>query len=569
MMRPGIAPSGGLFEPGTRSLFLLFALALILMFVDLGHTPLFEPDEGRYSEIPREMLARGDFVTPRLNGVLYFEKPPLYYWMVAASFKLFGLSESAARVPGKLASASMALMTFAFARRRYGDRIGLLAGLVVASSALVFILSRIAIIDPPLSCALAAAAFAFASFEEADRLADARRAQRALYGLHVACAAAVMLKGLVGIVLPGGAILVWAVLAGRGRLLARLFAPGPLLLFLALTVPWHVEVTRRNPDFPQFYFIHEHFDRFAKADHRRPGPLYYFVGVLIAGLLPWTAFLPRLAETFPARLAAFRERQTESFLWVFSILVFVFFSASQSKLVPYVEPIWPALGLLLAIGIERARQRGARFSFERSLTALLFGALLVAAAAWGYGAGFIERFGHGAAGFVALAGLLLGVLLNLAPAGRLTGITRRDVILPVAGPWLIFFAGLLVLLPGAARWVTPWPLVSAVLREMRPGDVLVQRGHYVQAVPFYTRMLTPVSALGWHELDFGKTRDGSAGLFPSDAEFTALWNGPLRVLAVVHRDHVRDFANPTLSLKGPPLLLGSESEGKHYLLANR
>ena len=558
---------------GERLLLVLLLLAAFILVLEPGRVPLFEPDEGRYAEIPREMLASGDYLTPRLNGVLYFEKPPLYYWSVAASMALLGESELAVRLPGKLAAVGMVLLAAGFARRRWGARAGLLSGLVLASSLLVVALARIAIIDAMVSFALSAAAFAFAAFAEADAAGESRRSRRALYGFHVACAAAVLLKGLIGVVLPGGAIVVFTLVTGRWRTLLRVFSPGPVLVFLALAVPWHVAMARRHPDFLQFYFVHEHFQRFATAEHRRPGPGYYFVGVLLVGFLPWTGFLPRLKETFPARRAAFRDHATESFLWVWAVLTLLFFSASRSKLVPYIEPIWPALGVLLAIGLERARQRGARFGVERVVTAIFLGALLVAAAAWGWGAGFLARFGSGAWGLVAFAGLAAGFFVSLAPGGMLGGASPRgrprDIVPALAGAWLMFLAGLAILLPGAARWVTPWPLVSAILREMRPGDLLVQRGHYVQAVPFYARRLTPVSALGWHELDFGKTRDGSEGLFPSDAEFTATWNGPRRVLAVVHRDNVRDFSNPSLGLERPAILLGRESEGKHYLLANR
>ncbi|MCM3878207.1 MAG: glycosyltransferase family 39 protein, partial [Thermoanaerobaculia bacterium] len=142
-----------------RTLFALLLLAVLLLVLEPGRVPLFEPDEGRYAEIPREMLAARDFLTPRLNGVLYFEKPPLYYWSVAASLAILGPTEMAVRLPGKLAAASMVLLAVAFARRRWGTRTGLLAGLFLASSILLVALARIALIDPMLSAALAVATF--------------------------------------------------------------------------------------------------------------------------------------------------------------------------------------------------------------------------------------------------------------------------------------------------------------------------------------------------------------------------------------------------------------------------
>ena len=551
-----------------RTLFGLLLLAVLLLVFEPGKVPLFEPDEGRYAEIPREMLVTRDFLTPRLNGVLYFEKPPLYYWSVAASLAILGPTEMAVRLPGKLAAVSMVLLAVAFARRRWGTRTGLLAGLILATSILVVALSRVALIDPMLSAALAAATFAFASFVEADAAGETRRSQRALYAFHAACAAAILLKGLVGVVLPGGAIVVWTLVTGRGRTLRRVFSPGPLFLFFALAVPWHVAMALRHSDFLQFYFVHEHFQRFATTEHRRTGSAVYFVPVLVAGFLPWTAFFGRFRESWPGfTRGAWRARSTEAFLWIWALLVFAFFSASKSKLIPYVLPIWPALSVLLALGIERARARGAEFRGDRRLAAVFFGLLFAAAAVYGWGAGFLERFGSGRTGLLALGALLGGFLVNVSP--RLFGLRREGDPVPwVAAPWLAFVAGLLVVLPGAARLVTPWPVVEPVLAALEPGTVLVQRGHYLEVLPFYAKRLTPVSALGWSELDFGRSHAGTELLFPSDAEFAALWNGPRKVVVMVHRDHLAGFAKPPLSATVAGVL-GRENNGKHVTLINR
>ncbi len=560
---------------GSRGLFLLLLLTLLLTPLQLGFTPLFEPDEGRYAEIPREMLASGDFVTPRLNGVLYFEKPPLYYWLVAGSMKVLGPGEWAVRLPGMLATILMVVMTVLFARRRWGTRAALLAGLVMGSSVLVFVLARIAIIDPVLSLALSGAAFAFAAFESAEQSGEKGRARRALYGLAVACAAAVMLKGLIGLVLPAGAIGLFLLLSGRWRLLRRLLSPGPLLLFLLLAVPWHVAVARRNPGFLHFYFVHEHFERFLTTEHRREGSPLYFVAVLLAGFLPWTGFFGRLRDTFPTGRAAYRERPTESFLWTWTLLVLVFFSVSRSKLIPYVEPVWPALGLLLAVGIERAHQRGTLYTIERAATAILLAALLAAGVVWGFGAGYLRAWGMVVPGVVALALLALGALVCVAPraAARFSrsaaaSPSRLDPVPGIATAWISFLLALLVILPAAARRITPWPLVSVLLRELSPGDVLVQRGHYLQAAPFYARRLTPVFALGWSELDFGRAQPGTEELFPKDEEFRTLWNGPQRVLAIVHRGSLPDFADPSKGLQ-PGRELARTASGKHVLLTNK
>ena len=556
-----------------RALLLLLALTLLLTVLQLGRTPLFEPDEGRYAEIPREMLASGDFITPHLNGVLYFEKPPLHYWAVAASMALLGQNEWAVRLPGMLATVAMVLMAAAFAGRRWGARTGLLAGLLTGSSVLVFTLARIAIIDPLVSLCLTGAIFAFAAFQEAEHDGNGRRARRALYALAVACGAAVLAKGLIGFVLPGGAIFLFVLLSGRWRLVPKLLAPGPLLLFLLIAVPWHVEVARRNPDFLDFYFGDQHFRRFFTKVHRRQGSPFYFLGVLLAGFVPWTGFFGRFRETFPVRLSAFRDRATESFLWIWALLVLLFFTMSQSKLIPYVEPVWASLGVLLAVGIEKARLRGTAFRTERFLTALLLTGLAAAGAYYGVGKGHLAAWGHETLGVAVLSLLLVAVVFSLFPrflarlSGRSAAPSRLDPVPGVAGPWLAFLFGLLLILPAAAKAITPWPIISTLLRELKPDDLLIQRGHYLQATSFYTKRFVLVTGLGWHELNFGSTREGSEGRFPTQEEFLRMWDGPKRVFLIVHEDDLQMISDPRVGFR-PGRELARMKNGKFALLVN-
>ena len=555
-------------------LWALLAVAVALVVVETGHTPFFEPDEARYAEIPREMLATGDLVAPRLNGYRYFEKPPLHYWAVAASMALFGETEVAARLPVKISAAGMVLVTVLFARRRYGERVALLAGLVVATSILFVALARLNIIDPPLSLALSLAAFAFAAFQEHEKAGDRARARVSLYLLHFACAAAVMLKGLDGLVLPGGAILVWALLSRRLPIVLKLFSPGPLVLFLALVLPWHLAIARRDGEWFDFYVVGEHFRRYFESGHRRSAKPLLFVFALVLGLAPWTPFLGRLAGSFPSiRRGEWRDRGAEAFLHVYWILVLLFFSLSRSKLVPYILPVWPAVAVLLALGLERARQRGATFRPERTALGLLLGVLAGFVAAYAFGAGMATRYGVETQAMVATVSLGAGALLNLRPGGGGPRASRRALsterlALATAGPWLGFLGGLVFALPSVARSITPWPLVSVLRRELRPDDLLVQRGAYLQAPVFYTKRLTPIVDLDWSELDFGKEEARKRGLYLSDEEFARKWHGPGRVLGVVHFAHLRDFGNPALGLSTPHVLAVTPN-GKFFLVANR
>lgn len=518
------------------------------------------------------MLATGDFVAPRLNGYRYFEKPPLHYWAVAASMSVFGETEGAARLPGKLSAVGMVLATVLFARRRWGERVALLAGLVVATSLLVVALGRVNSIDAPLSFAVSTSAFAFAAFQEHERSGDRARARAALYLLHASCAAAVLLKGLVGLVLPGGAILVWAVLSRRLAIVPKLFSPGPLLVFLALVLPWHVAIARRDAEWFDFYVVGEHFRRYFQSGHRREDSAFLFAGVLAGGLIPWSAFLPRLLGAFPSlRRGEWRDRGTEAYLQVFWVLVVVFFSLSRSKLVPYILPVWPSVALLLVLGVERARQKGAAFRVERWVTGVVFGLLASAAIAWGFAGGLAARYGVEVPAAVAAGALALGALANLAPRGGRASrrpLATERLALSVGLPWVVFLGALLAAFPSVARSVTPWPLVAVLKRELRPDDLLLQRGSYLQSPAFYVRRLTPIADLPWSELDFGREEARSRGLYLSEEEFARKWNGPARVVCVVHFAHLRDFVDPAPGLS-PPRILARSPNRKFYLVANR
>jgi hypothetical protein len=205
---------------------------------------------------------------------------------------------------------------------------------------------------------------------------------------------------------------------------------------------------------------------------------------------------------------------------------------------------------------------------------VIFGALLAAGVAWGIGAGFLADWGRERVGLAALAALLVGFILNVSPGfvDRLArpagGWSRVDPVPWIAVPWTAFLVGAVFLLPSAARRITPWRLVEVAVRELSPGAILVQRGGYLQTIPFYTKRLTPITVVGGNELDFGSTRDGSAGMFPSEEEFRALWNGPKKVLAVVRGERVRDFSDPKTGLQ-PGRELARVATGNYVLLSNR
>src|SRR5262245_18646223 len=330
--------------PRSRWITAALFLCALIWFVGLEYRGLATPDEGRYADIARAMLDSGDRVTPRLNGIKYFEKPPLQYWATAAVFAVFGFDEWTARMwPALTGLLCIAFTAFA-ARRLAPGPSWLFAALAFAGSWGFFIGGQFLTLDMGLTFFLSAAMLAFVLSRQEGQSPGAGRNWMLLAWAALACA--VLSKGLVAIVLPGLALAVYCALERDLSPLRRLhWIPG-LALFAAITLPWFVLVQQRNPEFFRFFFIHEHFERYLLPNHHRPGPWWYFLPVALVGLLPWTPAVPAaLARAWKAPAQGFK---IDRFLVIWAAVVIVFFSVSRSKLPGYILPAVPALLLLFA-----------------------------------------------------------------------------------------------------------------------------------------------------------------------------------------------------------------------------
>lgn len=329
----------------TLALLLLCALALV-WFGTLGERKLVRPDEGRYAEIAREMVVTGDWTTPRLNGYKYFEKPALQYWATAAAFELFGMREWTARLWAGLTGFLGILLVLQFGNRAYGAPVGGLAAAILAGSLWWAIIGHINTLDTGVSFLMSLAVLGLALAQ----LDDASARERWCW-MHVAWAAAALAllsKGLIGIVLPAGAFALYVLVQRDWKRLARLHVGTGMLLFSAIAAPWFIAVSAANDEFFHFFFIQEHFQRFLTKVHGRYQPAWYFIPILAIGFSPWIIAL------VPALLRAWRDAPQCGFrparlLLIWSVMVFVFFSISDSKLPSYILPIFPALAVLVAL----------------------------------------------------------------------------------------------------------------------------------------------------------------------------------------------------------------------------
>ncbi|MGH9378188.1 MAG: glycosyltransferase family 39 protein [Terriglobia bacterium] len=330
-------------SPVARSLALLILIAACLFFIGLGRLPLVEPDEGRNAEVAREMVVTHDWVTPHYDGLPYLDKPAVLFWMIGAAFQAFGMSAWSARFPEALAALAAVLMAWMMGRKMFNGRVGMLAGLILATSPLFFGFARTVIFDMPLTLLVTVSLFCF----------WLNRRKNCLWLDAVAFAAmgvGAITKGPVAFLLPLLTILAYYAIAGRFRDIKKVHWGAGWLVLLAVALPWFIDVSLRNPGFPKYALWEESLLRFTTGAqmHRSNGPLYY-IPVYFAGFFPWSFFfiIAALKRVKGWRKLRDEAHQAELFLLTWAGVVFVFFTISQSKLPGYVLPALPPLSILV------------------------------------------------------------------------------------------------------------------------------------------------------------------------------------------------------------------------------
>lgn len=415
----------------------LLVLFCLVWFYMLGARTLVPSDEGRYAEIAREMVITGDAITPRLNGIKYFGKPPLQAWMTALAFSLFGTGEWQARLWTGLCGLAGIFMVFLAGRRVYNAQTGFTAALVLGSSFFWAAAGHISSYDMSVSAMMTVALCALLIAQSAD--APPRKQRTWMRVCWAGMALAVMSKGLVGIVVPGAVLVLYSLVSRDWRIWARLHIVQGLAVFLAITAPWFVLVSLKNPEFPAFFFVREHFDRFTSDVHRRDKPWHYYFPLLILGITPWFGVLAQsLRQGVRDTRAGFNPGRL---LVVWAVFILVFFSFSNSKLPAYILPIFPALALLIAHYLDSAAPAA------------------------------ITR----AAGTLALVGAAALIFLWSAPVL----IKNFDALAPPAGAlaWITVAAALLLLSGMTAVWLArrarAWALVVLATGGFVAGQLLM------------------------------------------------------------------------------------------------
>ena len=368
--------SRGLLRVRTRSRtdwLLLAGFCGFLFFFGLAYFGLVGADEPRYAQVAREMLARHDWITPTLGGKPWLEKPPLYYWQAMLAYLIFGVSDSAARLPSAV-DATLMIAAIYFFLKRFRPGFELDGALITAAAAGVLGFARSASTDMPLAAMFTISLLAWYAWHESE-------SRRYLALAYFFLALGMLAKGPVAPALAAVIVTIFAVSKKDYALIRKtLWLPG-ILLFAAVALPWHVTVQMKNPEFFQVFIVQQNFARFGTNLYRHAQPFWFYLPVILLGLVPWTVFmLAALGETIRVWWAERRtmlqsESALNAFLVIWIAVPIVFFSISRSKLPGYILPTLPAGTLLLADYVRRrvtaGERPGLRLTILHSLVAAM------------------------------------------------------------------------------------------------------------------------------------------------------------------------------------------------------
>lgn len=325
---------------------ILGIISFILFFLFLGSRPLSIPDEGNYAEIIREMVETGNYITPYLNGIKFFEKPILLYWLGALAIKIGGVNIWAIRCVNATLAIIVSLMTYFTSKKLFDRETGLTASLILSTCILFFSLGHMLTTDMVVSTFITLTLFSFLL-----GISEINGFKRFLYfsSFAIFAALAVLAKGLIGIIFPTAIIGIWIVFTKEWHYLKNNHIPWCIFLFLLVALPWHLLVAFKNPEFFYLYFVEHHFLRFATKTVGHPQPFWYYIPVLFIGFYPWICFLPlSIREAVKNFFHKNANYQIDIFLLIWITFILLFFTIATSKLIAYILPAFPAMAMLTA-----------------------------------------------------------------------------------------------------------------------------------------------------------------------------------------------------------------------------
>jgi 4-amino-4-deoxy-L-arabinose transferase-like glycosyltransferase len=526
----------------------IWAIAVSFVLISvymLGARTLVPTDEGRYAEMAREMFASGNWITQRLNGIKYFEKPPLQNWMNALTFAVFGLGDWQARLwtgmCGLLGVAAVAYTGF----KLFSKRVGISAALILGSSFWWVGFSQINSLDMGLAGMMTLALCGLLLGQRDG--ASAAEQRNAMLLCWAGMALATMSKGLIGVVLPGAVLVIYTFVTRDWAIWTRIHLGKGLLLFFAITTPWFVLVWLDNPEHPHFFFIHEHFQRFTSKIHKRAGPWYYFIPLLVIGIFPWLGLL--LQSLWSALRMKTSGFNAQAMLLIWTVFIFFFFSISNSKLPSYIVPIFPSMALLIALYLEKKPTKSllasaglmivvgiVGLSFAHKIGSLSDEAFVIplyeASIPWVYAATALMVIG-GIAGIVLSKRAQDFAVITLA----VTGFLSAQLLFMSINTWGKYNAGIAYV-----------PTIQAELGSDTP---IYAVGKYEQSLPFYLQR-TLILVEHADEMGFGLSVEPQLWI-PKRSDFIAQWREFVaqekRAVAIIHPNVYPDLVSQGVPMR--------------------
>lgn len=359
-----------------RDLSLLTMGLLFFYLLFLGHYAVFSPDESRYSEIAREMLVSGDYITPRVNGIVFLDKPILHYWLQTIAIRLLGVNEWAFRIVPALLAILCILVTYISGRLMFDRQTGLLASLILATSPLFFIGSHYANLDLEVASFISISLLCFIT-----SMSEVRTSRTIwLFCAYFSCGLAILTKGLIGLVFPTMIIGSWILITSQWNLLLNMHLVKGLGLIFMMNAPWYYLAEQANPGFFQYFFINQQFTRFTSstAHFNNPTPFWFYLPIIIAGMIPWSFFLIQaIYSSIMKDLKSLTdvESKLKLFLLLWIILITLFFSIPRSKPITYILPIFPACALFLAYYFISLRKVNPKYLLKWCTVVIIFNLL--------------------------------------------------------------------------------------------------------------------------------------------------------------------------------------------------
>jgi 4-amino-4-deoxy-L-arabinose transferase-like glycosyltransferase len=511
-----------------RGLWLMLLAVAIIWFGNLEYRKLVKPDEGRYAEIPREMVVSGDWVTPRLNELKYFEKPPLQYWATAVAYTVFGEHQWTSRLWAALTGFAGILLAWFAGTRLFGREAGIYAALLLGSSMLYSMMAHINTLDMGVTFFITLGIFSLLIAQKEENATERRKWMcLAWAGL----ALAVLSKGLMGLILPGAALFLYSVFNRDIAIWKRMHWFSGLAVFLLVAAPWFVLVIKANPEFFDRFFIYEHYTRFTTKVHGRYQPWYYFVPVLLLGMLPWVFLMfDTLLRIWKNSVQQVKIFSPERFLLVWAVFIYFFFSISGSKLPSYLLPMFPALALLMG---KQIAEMPARRLYWLTVPVLAVVAILLGLAPFTARTADTplqqQMYSDYAVWLVIAAAIwFVGVCSAL-------WLLRRDN--KMAAVIVLAFSSLVAAQVGtsghntAARERSAYHIAEAIMPYVKPEIPFYSIMYYEQTLPFYIKH-TFTLVQYQDEMDFGIKQEPEKWI-PDLPGFAAAWEKDKEALAIV------------------------------------